>query len=274
MDPIVLPLIGVVKTWQMVFLLLGAPGLLLAALALTIREPVRRSATGKRVETVMSISEVLAQFRRHKWAYLGIALGFSLMILVGNGTSAWTPAFLSRKFGWDTARVGSDYGPIVLCCGIVGALAGGFVAGQLRKRGIRRANLLTALGGFIALVPLTISFPLVPSPQLALILIGAMNFFAAFNFGGGLAALQEITPNGMRAVTSSIYSLSVNLIGAGVGPLAVALFTDQFFGDPAKLPEALALTAGIMSPLALLMLWLGLANYRRALDDVQTHSAR
>lgn len=269
MPPIVLPVIGLVKTWQMVFLMLGIPGILLAALTLTMREPERRSVSGVRVKSAMPLSAVFAQLRRHKWAYLGIMLGMALMILVGNGAVAWIPAFLTRKFGWGTEQVGAQYGFIVIFCGISGALSGGFIASYLKRRGIRRANLFTALAGFVALVPVTIAFPLVPSAQTALILIGVMNFFAAFNFGGGLAALQEITPNGMRAVTASIYSLAANLIGAGVGPLMVALFTDRWFGDPSKLPEALALTATLMSPLAVLMMWLGLRHYQRALDDVQ-----
>ena len=36
------PLIGVVKSWQLVFFVVGLPGLLVAALAATVREPVRR----------------------------------------------------------------------------------------------------------------------------------------------------------------------------------------------------------------------------------------
>ena len=273
MDPVVLPLIGVVKTWQVIFLLLGFPGMLLALLTLTMREPARRLPRGARVER-MPFREVVAQLRRHKWVYVGVILGLSLMILVGNGTGAWIPAFLTRKFGWTTAQIGASYGIIVITCGIGGALSGGFVSSWLKQRGVQRANLMTALTGFLLLVPLTIAFPLVNTPALALILIGAMNYFAAFNFGGGLAALQEITPNGMRALTSAGYSLSVNLIGAGFGPLMVALFTDRWFGDPNKLPEALALTAGIVSPLALLLLWLGYTHYQRALDDVQTGEAR
>jgi hypothetical protein len=92
--------------------------------------------------------------------------------------------------------------------------------------GAAHANLQASLLGFIILIPITIGFPLMPTPTLALILIGCMNFFAGFNFGGGLAALRELTPKRMRALMSAAYMLTINLIGAALGPTVMALVTD------------------------------------------------
>lgn len=229
-----------------------------------MREPVRQGVAGEGAK--VPISHFLSHLGGRKRAYLGIALGFALMIFVGNGTGAWIPAFLERKFGWSTAEIGASYGLIVFFCGTSGALAGGFFASWLRGRGYERANLQTALIGFLVLIPVTIGFPLMPSAGLALILIGIMNFFAGFNFGGGLAALQELTPNRMRALLSALYMLTINLIGAALGPTAVALITDFWFGDPQRLPDALAITCAIASPLAVLALLIGMRGY----SDIQT----
>jgi len=261
---VVLPILGAVKGWHIVFLLLGVPGLLLSLLLLSVREPVRRSAPGQAVERA-SLGELFRHLGRHASAYVGIGLGFALMIFVGNGTGAWIPAFLSRKYGWTTAEIGHSYGLVVFVCGTSGALIGGFVASLLRRRGHDRANLLTAIFGFVALIPITISFPLMPSAGLALGLIGLMNFFAGFNFGGGLAALQELTPNRMRALVSAGYLLTINLIGAALGPTAVALVTDYWFRDPSRLPEAISATCAVASPLSVVMLLIGLRGYSRAL---------
>jgi len=147
---------------------------------------------------------------------------------------------------------------IVFFCGTTGALAGGFCASWLHRLGFARGNLLVALTGFVALVPLTIGFPLVASPGLALAMIGAMNFFAGFNLGGGLAALQDLTPNRMRALVSAGYMLLVNLVGGVLGPMVVALITDYGFHDPQRLPEAIAITCAVFSPLAVAFLLLGM----------------
>lgn len=258
-ETVVVPLIGALKGWHIVFLALGIPGLLLSALLLTVREPVRQGT--KSDAPAVPLGQFFAHLGQRKRAYLGIALGFALMIFVGNGTGAWIPAFLERKYGWTTADIGASYGLIVFFCGTTGALAGGFFASWLRGRGYERANLQTALIGFTILIPVTIGFPLMPTAQLALVLIGIMNFFAGFNFGGGLAALQELTPNRMRALLSAMYMLTINIIGAALGPTAVALITDFWFADPQRLPDAIALTCAIASPLAVVALLIGMRGY-------------
>jgi len=259
---IALPVIGTIKGWHVVFLALGIPGLLLSLLILAIREPARRglvSDTG-----AVPLKTLFAHVLSRKAAYFGIGLGFAMMILVGNGTGAWIPAFFGRKFGWSIAEIGARYGLVVFFCGTTGALAGGFCASWLHRLGFPRGNLLVALVGFVALVPLTIGFPLVPTPALALAMIGAMNFFAGFNLGGGLAALQDLTPNRMRALVSAGYMLLANLIGGTLGPTVVALITDYGFRDPQRLPEAIAITCAIFSPLALVFLLIGMKGLKAA----------
>lgn len=264
---VAVPMLGDVRGWQLVFLLLGLPGLLLSAVLLLIREPARQGTRPD--DAAVPLAEFFRHIRSRLAAYAGIAIGFALMILVGNATGAWIPAFLERKFGMTTAEIGASYGPIVLACGVSGTLCGGFVASALKSRGFRYANLQAAILGFAALIPLTIAFPLVGSTTAALALIGAMNFFAGFNFGGGLAALQEITPNRMRALVSSGYMVAVNVIGAVGGPLSIALVTDYWFADPADLPFAISAVCAIASPLALVFLLVGLRGYMGVLRQAE-----
>lgn len=258
---IAVPLLGAIKGWQLIFIALGVPGMMLAAIIFLIREPRRQGETAQ--ASSLPIFAVLAHVGAYRKAYLGIGVGFALMILVGNGTGAWIPAFFARKFGWSIAEIGARYGLVVLLCGASGALLGGFFASWLEQRGSVRGNLRVSLIGFIALVPITIAFPLVPSVWLALGLIGAMNFFAGFNLGGGLATLMDLTPNRMRAQISAGYVLLINLVGGALGPTIVALLTDFGFGDPHDLPQSIALTCAIFSPLAVLFLLIGMDGLKR-----------
>jgi MFS family permease len=253
---ITLPVMGMVKGWQVIFLALGVPGLLLSMVMFTVHEPRRRGVSVGAVQAPLSIFFAHVVARRR--AYFGIGLGFATMILVGNGTGAWIPAFFARKFGWSIAEIGARYGTVVFFCGTTGALAGGFCASLLERRSFSRGNLMVSLVGFVALVPVTIAFPLVSSAWVALALIGMMNFFAGFNLGGGLATLQALTPNRMRALVSAGYMLLVNLVGGTLGPTVVALITDYGFHDPQYLPEAIAITCAFFSPLAVLFLLIGM----------------
>jgi MFS family permease len=158
-------------------------------------------------------------------------------------------------------------------CGTSGTFAGGFFASYLAKRGVRLSNLIAAMLGFALLIPLSITFPLMPTAASALAVIGVMNFFAGFNFGGGLAALQDLTPNRMRALVAASYMLTINLIGAAGGPTVIALVTDYVLKDPQRLPEAISLTCAVASPLSVVALAIGILGYRQALIERERASA-
>jgi MFS family permease len=248
----------------MIFFIYGIPGVLLAGIVLMLREPPRRQGpSALAAATTIPLRGVAAYLWRHRLAYGGIIIGFALMILVGNGTSSWIPTFFMRKFHWTAQEVGSRYGTLVILCGASGTVIGGLLATYLRRIGLATGNLIASLAGFVVLVPLTVAFPLMADGWTSLYLIGAMNFFAGFPFGGGLATLQEITPNAMRAQVAALYALFVNLLGQGVGPLLIGNMTDFLFHDPGHLPQALSITAAIFSPLALVFLLMGMAGFRR-----------
>ncbi|MEN3747405.1 MFS transporter [Sphingomonas sp. HF-S3] len=263
-----LPLAGAMRGWQLLFVLLGIPGLFLAALMLSVREPHRR---GPAVAVpLVTLRAVLAHIGSRPRAYFGIGFGFALMVFVGNATGAWIPTLLSREYGWSTSEIGVRYGLVVFGCGTVGALSGGFASTFFERRSGHHGSILTALIGFSAMVPLSVAFPLVGEAGVALALIGVMNFFAGFSFGGGHATLQHLTPNRMRARTSALYLLLINIFGGIFGPTTVALMTDYWFADPDRLPEAIALICSIASPLALLFLVIGMSGLRDAAPTLRS----
>ena len=246
--------------WRIVMLAVGLPGLLVAALFVTVREPERRGSG----PAALPLAEVFAWLSRHRWTYLGLMGALSMMVFVGQAGSAWIPAFFERRFGWTGPEVGARYGPLVLVCGGAGFLAGGWIASWLRRGRAPRAYLQVGLAGFAGAAALAAAFPLAPNANMALVLIGAMGFFAGLPSGGGYAALQEITPARMRAQVTALNGLLVNLIGAGLGPLSVGLITDYGFRDPHKVQLSLSLVAAIAGPVTLAAFVLALKGYARA----------
>ena len=256
--------LGALHGWRVVFLVLGVSGMLFAAALLTVREPDRRQSAR---QARIPLQQVWLQIRARGGAYGGICLAFCLMILVGAGTGAWIPTFFVRRFGWSLAEVGTYYGSAVLVFGTAGAWCGGWLAQSLRRRGVMDANLRASLLGFMALVPFAVAYPLVADPRLAVTLVAGFNFFAGFPFGGGYAALQELTPGRMRGQVAAIFTLLVNVIG-GLGPTVVALFTNYVFRDERALPKSLALTAAVAMPFGIAALWSAVRHYRAAVQAV------
>jgi MFS family permease len=260
--------LGEVAPWRVVMALVGLPGLAVAALMLTVREPARRGAVAK----PLPLAVVAARIGRRRWTYLGMIGGLAMMAFVANAANAWIPAFFDRKFGWDPSEVGARLGPLVLVFGAAGALAGGTLASFLRSRGLVRANLIAALAGFCVVAPIVVAFPLVPDAEVALLLVAGLNFAVGLPAGGGYAALQEMTPGPMRAQVTALALLCVNVVGAGLGPLAVGLCTDRLFGDPEALPQAIALVAAIGAPLTIGAYLLALRGHAAASAEAQDFS--
>jgi MFS family permease len=254
-----LPFAPEMPSWRVVMLVVGLAGLPVSLLFLTIREPPRSAG-----QAAMPLGAVVAYVAAHRWTYAGLIGALSLMIFLSQSSSAWIPAFFERRFGWDAPRVGAAYGPLVLVCGGAGALLGGLLASSLKSLAVPRANLTASLGAFLFAAPFAIAFPLAPSADFALVLIGCMTFCAGLTFGGGYAALQELTPPRMRAQVTALNGLAVNLIGAGLGPLSVALATDHLFRDPSRINEAIALVAALAAPLVVLCFLIAMRRHESA----------
>ena len=68
---------------------------------------------------------------------------------------------------------------------------------------------------------------------------------AAVPIGAAASALQQLTPNAMRATLSAFYLFVVNLIGLGLGPTATAAVGDVFFPFETGIRYAIAIVSPI-----------------------------
>lgn len=260
-----LPAVGYLEPWQMVFLIVGIPGVLVSLLALSLREP-KRAGVMPGADAMPSIAAVVSYISVRRGAYLLMILGFSASSLTWNGVSGWIPTHFIRTFGWTPAQVGMRYGLALFVFGSAGIIFGGFLSNWLRERGHVDSNLRVAMISAALVIPSGVVAPLMPSAGLSLAFYCLFLFCGAMPYGGAAAALQEITPNRMRAQVTAVYFFGINLAGIGLGPTIVAVFTDRTFGDEQMLRYSLTLTALVGAPLGLFLISLARAPYRRAFD--------
>jgi MFS family permease len=270
MPDIGVPLLGKIHAWQLAFIAVGLPGLLVAAMIPTVQEPKRRGlvpvggigdAPALRSLPIATIFRYLADDWR---TYGPMYAGMALRSMVAFGAAAWLPTFFNRSYGWEAPQVGLAVGIILLTISPLGLLTGGLLAEWYAKRGYNDANMRVNLISTIAILPTSTLYPLMPDPWLALGLFAANSFLASIGPGPANAALQTITPNQMRAQVSALYLFVFNLIGYGLGPVTVALLTDYVFGAEAYLRYSLVVNAAVMGPIAWLIFWFGLKPYGEA----------
>jgi MFS family permease len=221
-----IPLLGDVRSWQIVFLAVGLPGVLLALFMFTFAEPARRGGRTQSSEGI-PFRDVLAYVKNNQKTFLSLNLGIAFLALGAYGALAWIPTFFIRHHHWTAAEAGKSFGIVIALAGSLGIVSGGWFADRLAARGHADAYLWVATMAAVAAVPAGIAYLLVPDSHLAIVLVAPMIFLHAIPICLAPAALIQVTPSQMRGQMSAVYLFTINLIGLGAGPTAVALVTDH-----------------------------------------------
>lgn len=273
----VMPLIGEIRPWQVVFFAIGLPGIAATTLLLTVREPFRRGVKhfrlpdGSLQPVQAPIREVAGYLKANRRTILCHNLGFALLAFSAYGANSWIPSFMVRTHGWTEQQVGNAVGIMIMTLGTTGVLCGGMIADALARRGVRASKVWS---GFIAAViwfPFGIAFPLLEDDRMMIAALAGSVFCASMPFGCAAAAIQEVMPSNMRAQASALYLFITNLIGLGLGPSSVAWCTDYFFRDEAMIRYSLLIVGVVAHIGSAAFLYAGCKPFAHSLDHLEAH---
>ncbi|MFC4313875.1 MFS transporter [Steroidobacter flavus] len=245
------------EPWRWVFLIIGAPGLLAAALMLLVPEPRReRSAASSK-----SSFKGLAQFlRADAGFYACYVLAISMLVMMLNAIVSWMPAVLMRSFHLEPKAAGAVFGPTFLIAGIAGTLIAGQViskAGDSHARStVERIFRYMRLSVWIALPAAAIA-PLAPSVSLQIAVIAVAIFCVSSVNSLSSMPFLLLVPTHIRAQAVAFLALVTALVGTGLGPMLVGMLSDALAFTKHPLPFALAcvgITAATIA--AFLLQWL------------------
>ena len=238
MDNLTLPLFGEIFAWQLILIMIGLPGLLVALLVLTIKEPRR---LGSNTETKVSLNEVWAAKNGRK--FFLICGGFAFYYLAIYAISSWLPAFLTRIHHLSSTTVATASAIGFGLFPAVGVIVGGVIADRWTRRGVPNAKVKMIFWATLLLIPTSVFYPLMPSGNLVLIALIPLGLILSAPVAAAAAVVQEMMPNRMRGITSSILILTNNLLGLTLGPTSVALLNDYAFKDEMALGWSLLIVS-------------------------------
>lgn len=258
------PFMGLVDAWRLIFVWVGAPGLLLCLLLFTVREPFRRGRQNSPLVPAIKVPGLIAYLVAQRGVLGPLFVGMALIGVVMYGMMAWIPTFLARTYGMEVSDAGLWFGVIMALGGTIGLIVGGSLADRLFSKGVGDAHLRVMrlsvfLGG-----PFLLATPLMPNATLALVML-AIAFPLLTMHGVGSVALQLVTPNEYRARATALYFFVVNLIGLGFGPMLFALLTDYLFQDDGALRYSMVTIIAIFMPLAAITLTIGFKSFAYSL---------
>ena len=268
-----IPILGEVRAWQLVFIVTGAPGLLLCLLMLTVPEPARRGllapvSAGEAVPAV-SFEQVIQFVRERSTLYSLHFISFALLATVGYGLVNWGPTAFAQAFHVPIGTVAMGLGITTVVFGSVGMYGAGKISDWLTARGRSDAAMLVCIG---LAIWTAITGTLL---QFTSSLNGIWIFNALLNLSlssySALApmALGLVTPNQLRGRVSALYLLVLNLIGLGCGPVLVPLISDHVLGDPSKLRDALAIVCAVCCCTSAVLLCVLRPIYARHVRDAE-----
>ncbi len=228
-----IPVLGEVRSWQLAFFAVGLPGLMVALLMLTVKEPSRKlsSADTAAVDFRSNWNATWKHIGQHRSAYALITVGFAFLGVPFNVALLWARPYLSRHFGVSPEQGAYLVGGTMLVFATAGIICGSILCDRLQSKGKTDATVKIGLAASLLVIAPVIAFPLMPTLPLAIAILAVVLFFGAFAYGAAPASLQLVTPNRMRATVSALYLVLVNLVGLTAGPIVTGMFTDYVFQD-------------------------------------------
>jgi predicted MFS family arabinose efflux permease len=255
--------------WREAFFVVGVPGLLLALLVrTTLIEPKRghsegREAAGTRPPWFETLRFL---WRRRSFVHMTVAAGLSSF--VGYSVINFLPSFLVRSFGMDVGILGLWLGPILGIAGGAGFFLGGYIADHLGQTSHRKALAFIGLTILLTAVPYAMMF-LSDSWMMAILLFVVPACTANVYLAPVLSQAQGLVSLRMRAVTSALALLIINVIGLLLGPQLTGILSTMLepqFGEEAMRYSLLTVTS-VMLPWAA---W----HYMRAGRSIDADLAR
>lgn len=227
--------------WRMTFILMGAPGIVLALLAaFTLREPRRANSTSQSNASFTPVttppignSSLAAPSLKTVWhtlwangTFRQLLLCYAVLFFFVNGVLQWLPTFFIRSHHMQTGELGTALA-VVFSIGGLGAYLGGVLASRYAAHNECLQLKACAIAIAASAILWTAAY-VSPDSYVTLALIGLGVVVQSAIVGPLHATIQTLVPEIMRATAFALVYLFANLIGMGLGPLGVGILSDAF----------------------------------------------
>ena len=219
--------------WRWAFWILVPPGLLLAVLALMMKEPQLHTPKVPRQHALRADTMKLLRIP----SFLLNTAAMTAMTFAIGGISFWIPKYMTLRvadqYGLTAlaalgnigaleqikkllTEVNTTFGIIVVIAGILSTFAGGWLGDRLRPR-FPGAYFFLSGTAILFAFPCTLAMLKLPFPYAWFAVFGAV-FFLFFNTGPANTALANVTDPNMRATAFAMNIFLIHAFGDAVSP--------------------------------------------------------
>src|SRR5215471_5132051 len=224
--------------WRYAFFIVGVPGLIAAFLAWRILEPRRGAFENtegdeNEVVTVQAHGSIGKDFRetlnklRHIPTYLTLVAAFVFSFFTIGGTSFWLPFYLVNIFHLSVGRAGLITASVLVCSGLIGTVAGGWLADFAQRRR-PEGRLLVAALGFLVGAPLVLIALFIHTLPLFISVFVLAAISLSFCTGPLNAVIQDVITPTLRATAVGFSLLVAHLLGDAAAPFVIGAIANNF----------------------------------------------
>jgi predicted MFS family arabinose efflux permease len=211
--------------WRMAFIVMGAPGLILACVVYAVlREPRHLPEFRPDPRSQEPLKETL-RILLTKRSFVHLLIGMVIYFMISYGAVVFFPSYMIRVLNVPLATVGFAYGTVAAVSAIVGTVCGGFLTDRLALRSV----------SWLAWIP-AIGFGLCWLVYQAMLSMPTFTAFLALSAVAGVAAnatvpamfsaLHAVCGSPRRAMAVALAFFFANLIGLGLGPVVSGAMSD------------------------------------------------
>ncbi len=215
-------------SWREAFYFACIPGLLLALLVFTIREPERgaaeahpsanRKRAGSPYWIVLSIPTMI-------W----IIVSGALFNFNSYAVNVFLPAFLMRTHLMGLKEAANVSSIVLGAVGIIGLLAGGWAADHISKIRSDGKLLLSSITMLIAAPCIYFALRQQPGETVSfMLLMGAGTLFMFVYYSCVYSTIQDVIEPSLRGTAMALYFFAMYLLGGCLGPLVTGVLSDHF----------------------------------------------
>jgi MFS family permease len=256
-------------SWRAAFFVAGAPGLLLAALVLRVKDPPRgaqdeseegdaaqpanatapaRASAGNSTSAAQPARGAIAVYVNllKRAPYLLVVLGYAAYTFALGGLAVWMPNFLERVHNIPAVQATTSFGAIVVVTGFLGTFIGGWV-GDYWQKSSRQAYLWMSGWVTLAAAPLTFIALTAASSSVYYPAIIVAELLLFMSTGPINSAIANMVSPGERASAFALSMFVIHLLGDVPSPTLIGWLSDlSSLGKAVLIVPAAIVISGIV----------------------------
>jgi MFS transporter, Spinster family, sphingosine-1-phosphate transporter len=216
--------------WQYAFFVAGLPGLLLAFVALFMRDP-ERGANDSPFDDIAAGPPPAGWISTYQQffpnaAYVRTVLGYAAYTFAVGGIAVWMPSFMERALNIPHDQASIQLGYVLVIAGFAGTMVGGWIADWLRRR-TKEANLWLSGVATLAAAPLALAALRTTDHHTFWALISATEFLIFLSTGPVNVAIVSEVPPTARAAAMALSILAIHTLGDVPAPFLIGAISDK-----------------------------------------------